>query len=167
MYRRNIIPLMAATVLIAACSRIGMQERQLQAGMQTMEMRLQAIADGRAEPTDFMLVLNEMDRQRGETTFTVHGDGRVQRDSLSGTSSTAAEVRVPKQQLQDLIRELIAIDAWEQQQSSRAAQPEEPKATLAIHIGAMQSEIWEWQSEMQTNQRMIKVRLLLQQAMAQ
>lgn len=97
----------------------------------------------------------------GGLRITVRGDGHVEQ--------TARQMDVPPvsdiapEDVKEIVRLLLDIRAWEQQQEERPAVPDESRAYLAITAGKEHSEIWEYFNDMEKNERIVRVHQLLKE----
>jgi hypothetical protein len=60
--------------------------------------------------------------------------------------------------IQDVVRLLLEIKAWEQQTPERAPVPDESRATLTLRADDAESSIWEWYNDLAKNARFVRVR---------
>jgi hypothetical protein len=60
--------------------------------------------------------------------------------------------------IQDVVRLLLEIKAWEQQTLERAPVPDESRATLTLRADDAESSIWEWYNDLAKNARFVRVR---------
>ena len=75
-----------------------------------------------------------------------------------------SSVDITAMQLQELLELLLEIEAWDQQQEYGMADDplEQARATLTIDVGERRSEVWEWVNDMVLEDRLLKVKLLLE-----
>ena len=103
----------------------------------------------------------------GGETLTVKGDvlaGRyLFRNEISPEQIEPPPTTMTAEQLRRLVDLLLEIEAWEQRVPARTAVPDESSASLNIKIGELQSNIWEWYNDLHGNDRMIKVKHLLEE----
>jgi hypothetical protein len=157
----RLLTLSAVFLLATACSRGGLTQQQIQSGMQSMEMRLADIAEGRAEPTDMVVILDDTHPLHGGVKFTLRGSGSLEKENHDQKPPQKTMHAISAEQVRTLVKTLQDIRAWEQQTPYREPKADESRTTLVIHIGAMENEIWEWHNELGGNQKMEKVRALL------
>lgn len=144
-----------ALLLFAGCSA----KKELPPGMQTMETRLETIVAGKADAADLTIVYDDSDAPDG-MKLTVSGNGKIEREgSLPEAPENRSQLHdLTPEQVRVLAKLLVDIRAWEQQVSEHTPVPDEARATLTIHLGAMESQIWEWQNDPSANNRIDKVR---------
>ncbi|HRH93591.1 MAG TPA: hypothetical protein PKV72_03605 [Candidatus Peribacteria bacterium] len=151
----------AALLLFVGCSA----KKELPPGMQTMETRLQTIVAGKADAADLTVVYDDGDAPDG-VKLTMSGNGKVERE---GHLPKAPETRnqlhdLTPEQVRVLAKLLVDIQAWEQQTSDHVPAPDETRATLTIHLGAMESQIWEWHTDVAAQNRIGKVRQAIEES---
>ena len=60
-------------------------------------------------------------------------------------------------EVENLVRLLLDIEAWEQRTPWREAASDEIRAYLRVHVGGASSEIWEWYDKLDDNQRIVQL----------
>jgi hypothetical protein len=126
---------------------------------------LDAAHEGRRTPRDLVVVYDEYEERWGGERIEVRGDGTVSvrrwqpweaRDE--GTTSSA---RVPPESLARMIALLVEIEAWDQE-TEREARLDDARARISIELDGERSEIWEWSADLESTQRMVRVKQLLE-----
>jgi hypothetical protein len=64
-------------------------------------------------------------------------------------------------QIQEVLRLLLEIRAWEQQSLERMPMPDEARATLTLRTGDLEASTWELYNNLEKNGRLVRVRRLL------
>ena len=130
-----------------------------------MEHELKRILDGGRVPDDLTITYDDMHGLWGGTTITVCSDGSVQRQTRHLGSSEAEVIhqRIERHELMDLVGLLIQVAAWEQHTPEGRPLPDESRAYLTIHLKGDVSRIWERHTEMEANNRVLRIRTLMEQ----
>lgn len=124
---------------------------------------LRAAAEGREIPSDLRIVYDDMHGFHGGETIRVEADGsvhavfRLRRDPEAERRASLSPA-----ELRDLLRLLVAIEAWDQREPERQPVPDESRARLAVRAGGHEAGIWEWYSDLRDNGRMVRVKTWLE-----
>ena len=121
-----------------------------------------AFADGRAA-NNLTIVYSDMHWLWGGITITLSTSGVYERLEHRRESIVPDLVRktVTPAQIQEFIRLLIEIRAWEQHTLERTPMPDEARATLIVRTGEVETSIWELYNKLERNGRLVRVRRLL------
>jgi hypothetical protein len=111
---------------------------------------------GKADLAPLVILYDDLHPFHGGLMLAIHGDGRVEQKAVRETAGK--ERTVSRQELLDLVKLLVELQAWEQKTPERPPVPDESRARLTIAYRADQSHIWEWYNDMPSNKRMIVIR---------
>ena len=118
--------------------------------------RLRAFLDGNIPAADLRIIYYDL-----HPIFGIHagpwiaakGTGEIQQDVEEGNRPQDLSM----DEIEDLVRLLIDIEAWEQRVPWFELFADETRAHLLVRVGGASSEIWEWQHDLDSNQRIVKV----------
>ncbi len=127
-----------------------------------MEQQLKDVAEGRATQS-VSIIYNDMHGLWGGVTITLSTSGAYERlDRARGAIVPDLVQRtVTTNHVHEVLRLLLELRVWEQQQLQRAPMPDEVLATLTLRTGDVASSIWELYNNLERNGRLIRVRRLL------
>jgi hypothetical protein len=130
--------------------------------MTAIEQQLNDLAAGRATHA-LTITYSDMHGLWGGSTVTLITSGAYERlERTRGMSEpNALRKTVTPAHIQDIIRLLLDIRAWEQLTPERAPVPDESRATLTLRAGDIESSIWERYNDLEQNDRLVRVRRLL------
>ncbi len=124
--------------------------------------QLQAFLDGKLPADKLEITYSDLHGLYGGLKLTIRGTGEVVQEAVR---QKAPDPRpLSRQQVRDLVQLLIQEQAWKQQTPAATALPDESRATLKIIAGDKTSSIWERMREMKSQDRMIRVRRLMQKS---
>ena len=158
-----------AIVLLSACG--DGDETALAADLEQVQRairhKLEQLHADSVPTDDFEVAYSDMHSFHGGKTLTVKSDMLTGR-YLFRNGSTPDLIEPPptnltSEQLRALVDLLLEIEAWEQRVPDRTAVPDESSASLTVTIGELQSSIWEWYNDLNGNNRMVKVKQLLEE----
>ena len=90
--------------------------------------------------------------------FVVHGTGEINREGEGADAGGYNNLSVLSlAEIENLVRLLIDIEAWEQRVPWRETASDESRAYLRVQVGGASSEIWEWYDELDSNLRIVKL----------
>ena len=121
---------------------------------------LYLIADQRLDPVPLSVTYDDMHGLWGGLTLTIHGNGHVRQKAVKVAARTPT--LVSRDDVLKLVRLLLTEKVWEQLERERAFKPDESRARLVIRYGNQTSEIWEWYNDLEKNQRLGKIRDLME-----
>jgi hypothetical protein len=121
-----------------------------------------------ASSTDQLEVIyDDMHGFHGGETLTVKSNvlsGKyLFRNEVSPSQIEPPPIIMTARQMGVLVQLLLEIEAWEQRVPHREAGLDESAATLSIKVGAVESYIWEWYNDLHGNNRMVRVKQLLEE----
>jgi hypothetical protein len=122
---------------------------------------LERIEAGRLGLTPLVVSYDDLHPLHGGLVLTIYGTGKVEQRAVRQTSGRPKQV-VPREDLLKLVHLLLREQAWEQRVPERAARSDESTARLTIRYRNDQTVIWEWYNDLEANQRIIKIRYLMQ-----
>ncbi len=137
-----------------------------------------------APPEDFALLYQEREGALGGRDIVVRADGTMRLErwrpgfvpsterpeaTLNATQAPAGalaeqrELRLRPAQMQRLVRALVEIEAWEQEAGDGlpSAPVEGGRVTVRLRAGGATSEAWEYARDLEANDRLVRVRRLL------
>jgi hypothetical protein len=90
----------------------------------------------------------------------IRGDGSFLRYDRQGLELTALENRgrLDPERLKPLLRLLLDIKVWQDVPLTRVGVPDEGMTSVKVSAGATEATISEWQNDMKSQQRLIKVK---------
>ena len=115
---------------------------------------------------DFKVEYNDMHSFHGGETLTVTGSVLTGRYLFRGVGRTQIEpppTSLTVAQLTALIDLLLEIEAWDQRVPARTAVLDESSTSLTISVGELHSSIWEWYNDLNGNDRMVRVKQMLEE----
>ncbi|HET9223440.1 MAG TPA: hypothetical protein VFO07_13095 [Roseiflexaceae bacterium] len=127
-----------------------------------MEDHLQDIVAGRAAHT-LTITYSDVHGLWGGVAVTLTTHGAYERLGYLRGASAPDVVRgmLAPARIQEVVRLLLEVKAWEQRTPQRAPVPDESRATLMLRAGEAASSTWEWYNDLTPNARLIRVRDLL------
>jgi hypothetical protein len=131
-----------------------------------MKQRLERLRAGTISTDSFEVEYDDMHAFHGGETLTVTGDVLTGKYLFSGVEPRQIEpppTTLTGEQLRTLVELLLEIEAWEQRVPARTAVLDESSASLTITIGEIQSSIWEWYNDLNGNDRMLRVKQILEE----
>jgi hypothetical protein len=121
---------------------------------------LERIETGRLDLTPLAVSYDDLHPLHGGLVLTIQGTGKVEQRAVRQTPGRPK--LVPREDLLKLVRLLIREQVWEQRVPERTARPDESTARLAIQYRGDQTVIWEWYNDLEANQRVIRIRDLME-----
>jgi len=133
----------------------------------TSRRQLELLLEGNAPLSDLYVEYDDMHAFHGGETLTVTGDTLraryLSRGDVSPTQIEPPPITMTAQQVRALLQLLLEIEAWEQRVPEREAVPDESAARLSVRVGTVESSIWEWYNDLSGNNRMVRVKQLLEE----
>ncbi len=127
---------------------------------QRVHEQLQAYLDGKLPADKLEITYSDLHGLYGGLKMSIRGTGEVVQEAIR---QKAPEPRtLSREQVRELVQLLIEEQAWKQKTPAAVALPDESRATLKINAGDAASSIWERSREMKANDRMVRVRGLMQ-----
>jgi len=125
-----------------------------------MRSQLQAFLDGILPPEKLEITYSDLHGLYGGLRMCVHGSGKVDQEVVR------REAPEPQRLSPDAVRELVKLlieqEAWKQKVPDAVLIPDESRATLKIVAGDASSMIWERARELKSNDRLIRLSMLMQ-----
>jgi len=85
----------------------------------------------------------------------VKGTGQIQQEGEIANAGMYPDLS--SAEVENLVRLLLDIEAWEQRTPWRETDSEEIRAYLRVQVGGTSSEIWEWYDELDDNRRIVQL----------
>jgi hypothetical protein len=121
---------------------------------------LEQIEAGRLDLRPLAVSYDDLHPLHGGLVLTIRGTGKAEPRAVWQTPGRTK--LVPREGLLKLVHLLLREQAWEQRVPERPAVPDESTARLTIRYRNDQTVIWEWYNDLEANQRIIKIRDLMQ-----
>ena len=127
-----------------------------------MKEQLQHIVEGHATH-DLTITYSDVHGLWGGVTITLSTSGAYERLEYLRGASVPDVVRgtVALARIQEVMRLLLEVKAWEQRTPERSPVPDESRAILTLRAGQAESSIWEWYNDLAKHARLVRVRSLL------
>ncbi|MEE8348685.1 MAG: ankyrin repeat domain-containing protein [Acidobacteriota bacterium] len=115
---------------------------------------LLSFLDSETYPASLRIIYEELHPTQEDSRILIQGTGEVQQegDMLGGDIP-----RLRLAEMENLIRLLIDMEAWEQRIPWRETDSQKSRAYLRVQVGGVSSEIWEWYDELDKNGRIVKL----------
>jgi hypothetical protein len=115
-------------------------------------------------PADFEVFYSDMHGLHGGETIIVKGSGdaSLERRAHGGADPQTKTTHVKPADLAKLAALLIEIQVWEQREPDRPAVPDESRAGVGVRGADESAGFWEWYNDMKKNQRLLRVKELLE-----
>jgi len=149
---------LAFTSFLLVCSACSPQTQETRP---TVHRNLQAFLDGQLPPEQLRITYSDLHGLYGGLELVVSGTGEVSQETKRRSAPAAA--RLTDEQVRELAKLLINLRAWEQETPDTPALPDESRVVLRIVAGETESRIWERMREMESNDRVIRVRRKMQE----
>lgn len=118
-----------------------------------MKHELETIIAAHQVPADLKITYSDLHGLRGGSTITIQGDGSVEYQATN---------QIDERELAALLSLLLEVTAWEQTSESPSV-ADETSASLRISVGEHLSSVWERFDELQTSNRLVRIRTRMQQ----
>lgn len=119
-----------------------------------VHMGLLSFLDSEISPASLRIIYEELHPTQEVSRILIQGTGEVQQE---GEMLGGDIPRLRLAEMENLIRVLIDMEAWEQKIPWRETGSQESRAYLRVQVGGVSSEIWEWYDELDSNRRIVKV----------
>lgn len=123
---------------------------------------LEMIALGKLSPEPLSVTYSDLHGFHGGLTLVIKGDGTTEQ-AYSRVPVGELRSHISAEEIRALAQHLVALRAWEQQVPDRMAVPDESKAYLLIRVGDHESRMWEWFNDLESNQRLERIREFMKQ----
>jgi len=125
-----------------------------------VEDALRTISKNRKVPPDLTITYDDMHGLWGGTTIIIRGSGigESRERERQDAKPRIVESVLSEDKLLELVQLLIELKAWEQDTPARQPMPDESRARLTITVGERTSNMWEWFNDMSKNDRLIKIK---------
>jgi len=130
-----------------------------------MEDELKAIIALNPVPADLMITYDDRHGLWGGTLLVLQGDGNLKRQTQVAGSAQAVGLtqQVSEQELRELVRLLVELEAWAQRVPNRLPVPDESRAYLTIQVNGQMSRMWEWFNDMAKNDRLMRIKVWMEE----
>lgn len=115
--------------------------------------QLRAFLDDQIPAASLRITYEELHPNQDGPRIVIKGTGAIQREG----AGTNGYTNLGLAEIENLVRVLIDMEAWEQRSPYRETASNESQAYLRVQVGGASSEIWEWYDELDSNQRIVKV----------
>lgn len=122
---------------------------------------LETAVDQRSVPESLVVVYDDYHPRWGGRRIVVKGDRSLEVERWRPNQPENAPDRfsgtIPESALMDLVRLLVAIEAWDQRVEDDDTRIDDAKARLEVRIGGERRAIWEWANDLQANGRIVRI----------
>jgi hypothetical protein len=130
-----------------------------------IETALRRSIASQPEP-DLSVRYRDMNSFSGGTVIELRSDGFFRRWDTKGMQENFLALendgKVEISRLRPLLELLIEVEAWRQLTPERHAVPDESQAKVSITSGTHRSVVWEWYNEMRANNRIVRIREVME-----
>lgn len=116
---------------------------------------LRALLADEFSPTSFRVTYEEIHPTQDGPRLMIKGTGQIQQTGEETNAGMYPDLSPAE--VENLVRLLLDIEAWEQRTPWREAASDEIRAYLRIQVGGASSEIWEWYDKLDDNQRIVQL----------
>lgn len=121
----------------------------------SIKENLQAFLDSKFPADELEITYTDLHGLWGGLQITIHGSGKVEQKIVRAQAGVPHNLT--REEINQLIKLLIELEAWIQRVPERPPVPDESRAYLLIRIGELNSETWEWYNDMKDNNRLILI----------
>ena len=121
----------------------------------TIEENLQAFIDNKLPDNELEIIYTDLHGLWGGLEIIIQGSGKVKQKAVKVEALKAHDLT--KLEIDQLVKLLIELKAWQQIVPEREPVPDESRVYLRIKAGNAQSEIWEWFNEIKDNDRLVVI----------
>ena len=126
-----------------------------------LEDQLKSYLAGESPSEQIEVTYSDMHGLWGGLTLSVSETGEIEQEFVNVEVPPAGDFS--PSEFKELVMLLVEIEAWDQKVPDRTPVPDESKATLTIETGSSHVKIWEWFNDLEQNNRLVKVRDLMQE----
>ena len=116
---------------------------------------LRALLDDEISPASLRVTYEEIHSTQDGPRLIVKGTGQVQQEGEVANAGMYPDLSPAE--VENLVRLLLDIEAWEQRTPWRETASDEIRAYLRVQVGGASSEIWEWYDELDDNRRIVQL----------
>ena len=116
---------------------------------------LRALLADEFSPTSLRVTYEEIHPTRDGPRLMIKGTGQIQQTGERSKAGMYPDLSPAE--VENLVRLLLDIEAWEQRTPWREAASDEIRAYLRVQVGGASSEIWEWYDKLDDNQRIVQL----------
>ena len=116
---------------------------------------LRALLADEFSPTSLRVTYEEIHPTQDGPRLMIKGTGQIQQTGEGSKAGMYPDLSPAE--VENLVRLLLDIEAWEQRTPWREAASDEIRAYLRVQVGGASSEIWEWYDKLDDNQRIVQL----------
>ncbi len=116
---------------------------------------LRALLDNEFSPISLRVTYEEIHPTQDGPRLMIKGTGQIQQTGAGANASLYPDLSPAE--VENLVRLLLDIEAWEQRTPWREADADEIRAYLRVQVGGASSEIWEWHDKLDDNRRIVQL----------
>lgn len=122
---------------------------------------LESAADRGTIPESLVVVYDDYHPRWGGHRIVVTGDRSLEvehwRPNQPENAPDQWSGRVDEEAMKQLVRLLVAVEAWDQQVEDDDTRIDDAKARLEVRIDGERQAIWEWANDLQANGRIVRI----------
>ena len=126
----------------------------VQPAVPDVSSNLRALLDNEFSPTSLRVTYEEIHPTQDGPRLMIKGTGQIQQTGEGADADMYPDLSPAE--VENLIRLLLDIEAWEQRTPWREAASDEIRAYLRVQVGGASSEIWEWYDKLDDNRRIVQ-----------
>ncbi len=116
---------------------------------------LRALLDDEFSTTSLRVTYEEIHPTQDGPRLMINGTGQIQQTGEGPNAGMYPDLSPAE--VENLVRLLLDIEAWEQRTPWREAASDEIRAYLRVQVGGASSEIWEWYDKLDENRRIVQL----------
>jgi len=116
---------------------------------------LRALLDDEFSPTSLRVTYEEIHPTQDGPRLMIKGTGQIQQTGEGANAGMYPDLSPAE--VENLVRLLLDIEAWEQRTPWREAASDKIRAYLRVQVGGASSEIWEWYDQLDDNRRIVQL----------
>ncbi len=116
---------------------------------------LRAFLDDEINRASLRVSYEEIHPTQDGPRLTIKGTGQIQQEGEGVDSGMYPDLNLAE--VENLVRLLLDIEAWEQRTPWRETASDETRAYLRVQVEGASSEIWEWYDELDDNRRIVQL----------
>ena len=116
---------------------------------------LRALLGDEFSPTSLRVTYEVIHPTQDGPSLMIKGTGQIQQTGAGANAGMYPDLSPAE--VENLVRLLLDIEAWEQRTPWRETASDEIRAYLRVQVGGASSEIWEWYDKLDDNQRIVQL----------
>jgi len=116
---------------------------------------LRALLDDEFSTTSLRVTYEEIHPTQDGPRLMIKGTGQIQQTGEGANAGMYPDLNPAE--VENLVRLLLDIEAWEQRTPWRETDSDEIRAYLRVQVGGASSEIWEWYDKLDDNRRIVQL----------